>query len=87
MNTWVIGNAPVGFHTWKYNEPRADEEQGVEKLGEKTFFMKARIMAGIPALKDNPLGYVDHQWLAKDELQKVVNTGYWSSVKNMLQEL
>ena len=53
---------------------------------EKTFFMKARIMAGQANIKDNKLEVADFQWLAKDEIEKAVSPNYWSAVRNMLAE-
>lgn len=53
----------------------------------KTFFMKARIMAG-QADVANPSGSgaEDFKWLAKDEIEKVFDPAYWARVKNMLVE-
>lgn len=57
-----------------------------EEYGEKVFFMKGRIMAGQADISKNELGGSDFQWLAKEEVQRVVSPGYWSSVRNMLAE-
>ena len=84
MNTWIVGNAPVGHHSLKYPQAKADEEKRIEHLGEKTFFMKARIMAGQVNLKSNALGVADYKWLAKEEVEKEVLPQYWNSVRNML---
>ena len=85
MNTWVLGHAPVGHYVREFDQPRQDDR--VERLGEKTFFMKARIMAGQPKLSGNELGLSDHRWLAKEEIQQEVSPGYWKAIKNMLVEL
>jgi large subunit ribosomal protein L46 len=87
MNTWIVGNAPVGHHTWNYTNSKKDVESGLEDIGEKTFFMKGRIMAGNPDLKVNRFGLRDHQWLSRDEIEKLVNPSYWNSIKNMLPSL
>ena len=87
MNTWLVGNAPVGHLVHKFPKSIMDEETKREQLGEKTFFMKARIMAGRPNLTDNKLALVDYIWLAKEELQKEVSPGYWRAIKNMLVDL
>lgn len=87
MNTWIVGNAPIGYHTWKYTNPEKNQESGFMHIGEKTFFMKGRIMAGKPDLKMNEFGFQDHQWLSRDEVQKIVNPSYWGSIKNMLPSL
>lgn len=54
--------------------------------GTKTFFMKARIMAGQVNLKENKFGFQDFKWLAKDELRNQVPGSYWRSIKNMLAD-
>ncbi|KAA6414044.1 MAG: 50S ribosomal subunit L30 [Lasallia pustulata] len=86
MNTWVVGNLPVGHQSIDYPKTIVDEEKKIEQLGEKTFFMKARIMGGQANLKDNKFGLEDFKWLAKDEIQKEVHPRYWSAVRNMLVE-
>ena len=86
MNTWVVGRTPVGHYTHTFGNPQQKEGTSFELVGEKTFFMKARIMAGCPKLEDNKLGLSDYKWLCKDEIQRVVMPGYWSAIKNMLAE-
>ena len=86
MNTWVVGNMPVGHQVYNYRTPEINEQKVSETCGEKIFFMKARIMAGKPNLKDNKFDLADYQWLAKDEIQKVVDPHDWSAVKNVLAE-
>lgn len=85
MNTWIIGNVPVGHYQHDYLKARKTDS-GLNELGLKTFFMKARIMAGQASLKENQLGLKDFQWLAKEEVQKQVEEKYWRSIKNMLAE-
>ena len=86
MNTWIVGHHPVGHHNLKYPKPLVNEEEKVKELGQKTFFMEARIMAGQANLKGNQLDLTDFKWLAKDELEKELHPHYWNSVKNMLVE-
>lgn len=86
MNTWIVGNAPVGHHSIKPVRPNVNERGATEPLGEKTFFMKVRLMAGMANIEDNSLGLTDFKWLAKEEVQKEVHPSYWNSVKNMLAE-
>lgn len=86
MNTWVVGNAPIGWRRDELVEPVVVKDQNVQELGNKTFFMKARIMTGQMDLSKNALGDTDFQWLAKDEIQQVVHSSYYSSIKNMLVE-
>lgn len=104
MNTWFVGNHPVGHLVSmpqakmvakaKGEESKAyqiSEDDSAEKaiaprgsIG-KTFFMKARIMAGqadVTAASE----VKDFKWLAKDEIEKLFNPTYWSRVKNMLVE-
>ncbi|KAL9028926.1 MAG: hypothetical protein Q9196_002772 [Gyalolechia fulgens] len=86
MNTWIVGNIPLCHYVRNYSVPAKDKENSVEIRGEKYFFMKGRIMAGQANLKDNAQGLTDFQWLAKDELQKVLLSRDWSAIKNVLAE-
>jgi large subunit ribosomal protein L46 len=83
MNTWVVGHVPVGYYI---QEPRAHPETSVKRPAEKTFFMKARIMAGQANIKDNVFGLTDFKWLTKLELQEHVGARYFSFIKNMLAD-
>jgi large subunit ribosomal protein L46 len=85
MNTWVVGHVPIGHHQINYQQAK-QTPAGLSEQGAKTFFMKARIMAGQLNLKENKLGLQDFKWLAKDELQTTVDKDYWRQVKNMLAE-
>ena len=113
MNTWFIGNHPVG-HMIRYNdfhsrsdteehptstsstpgdaEPLADSEsESPSSLGEKTFFMKARIFAGQADVSKGVMGeeaeeIEDFRWLSKDEIKEMVIPGYWARIKNMLAD-
>jgi large subunit ribosomal protein L46 len=86
MNTWVVGNQPIGHYQHDYPAEVRSASKDPYQLGFKTFFMKARIMAGQANLENNTLGLSDFKWLAKEEIQKTVNSQYWRSVKNMLAE-
>jgi large subunit ribosomal protein L46 len=86
MNTWVVGHVPIGHYQLTYPKPKAPSPSGLSEHGAKTFFIKARIMAGQLNLKENKLGFKDFQWLAKDEIEKAVDGDYWRQVKNMLAE-
>lgn len=85
MNTWVVGNAPIGYYQQDYQDA-IKTLSGFKELGAKTFFMKARIMAGQANLEGNRFGLTDFKWLAKEEVQGEVDKSYWHSVKNMLAE-
>lgn len=86
MNTWVVGKVPIGHATFNYPQPIINKEQGSQRLGEKTFFMKARIMAGKPILDGNKYGILDYQWLAKEEMKEVLGPFLWSAVKNSIAD-
>jgi large subunit ribosomal protein L46 len=86
MNTWVIGNAPIGHYQHDFLPASLKSSPNQNQVGFKTFFMKARIMAGQANLKGNALGFNDFQWLSKEEVQKAVDSKYWHSVRNMLAE-
>ncbi|KAH8724242.1 hypothetical protein GQ44DRAFT_708859 [Phaeosphaeriaceae sp. PMI808] len=85
MNTWVVGHNPIGHYQVDYAKP-IKQATGLLDRGTKTFFLKARVMAGQLNLKENKLGSTDFEWLAKDELQEKVEESYWRGVKNMLAE-
>ena len=84
MNTWVVGNMPIGHQVFNYAQSKVNKDQASETRGEKTFFMKARMMAGQANLKDNKLGLEDFQWLLKEEIQKAIHPRYFAAVKNIL---
>jgi large subunit ribosomal protein L46 len=83
MNTWIVGHVPVGHHII---DPFLNTETSARTIGEKTFFMKARIMAGQANIKENLSGLSDFKWLTKQEVQKHVAPKYFSSIKNMLAD-
>ncbi|KAF2819336.1 hypothetical protein CC86DRAFT_362795 [Ophiobolus disseminans] len=85
MNTWLVGHIPIGQHQHNHTDT-TKLPSGLTEHGVKTFFLKARIMAGQVNLKESKLGFQDFKWLAKDELKKEVDGSYWTSVKNMLAE-
>lgn len=95
MNAWIVGNHPVGHRVLDYtletdsntDKESQPEEKAVSKtqtLGEKVFFMRARIMAGQADLAQNQFGLKDFKWLAREELETQVERSYWHSIKNML---
>ncbi|KAL8775375.1 MAG: hypothetical protein Q9209_000383 [Squamulea sp. 1 TL-2023] len=86
MNTWVVGNIPLGHYIHNYGVTVEKQDKSEELRGEKFFFMKGRIMAGQANLADNKLGLTDFQWLAKDEIQKTLAPRDWNAVKNILSE-
>lgn len=84
MNTWMVGYHPVGHHVHNNRRPKVDNENGDKNLGEKTFFLKGRIMAGQADLTRNTQGLKDFKWLTKDEIPKFVQQKYWSHIQDML---
>jgi large subunit ribosomal protein L46 len=84
MNTWVVGNAPIGHYTHDLSPKAREKPQNANVLGSKTFFMKARIMAGQADVSNTDLK--DFKWLAKEEVHKAVDKSYWPSIRNMLAE-
>ncbi|OJJ47017.1 hypothetical protein ASPZODRAFT_159015 [Penicilliopsis zonata CBS 506.65] len=87
MNTWMVGYHPVGHHVYNFRRPKTVDATGAELVGEKTFFMKGRIMAGQADLAANEQELEDFKWLSKDEIQTHVLPQYYSNIKNMLAEL
>ncbi|KAF2657233.1 50S ribosomal subunit L30 [Lophiostoma macrostomum CBS 122681] len=84
MNTWVVGNAPIGHYTHDRSLKVRESSQNPNQLGSKTFFMKARIMGGQADITNT--GLADFKWLAKEEVHKAVEQNYWPSIRNMLAE-
>ncbi|KAF3354986.1 hypothetical protein VdG1_04411 [Verticillium dahliae VDG1] len=83
MNTWMVGRVPVAHHVVR---PVLGEDGSLQKRGEKTFFLKARIMAGQANLAGNPFGYTEFKWLTAEELKASVDDKYYHSVRNMLAD-
>lgn len=83
MNTWVVGRVPVAHLV---SNPVLASDGTVEKKGQKTFFIKGRIMAGQADLEGNSLGYTDFKWLTREELQKELSPEYFRGVRNMMAD-
>jgi len=91
MNTWFVGNHPVGHYVRGLGNQDSQMERNTTSdpskvEAEKVFFMKARIFAGQADLRNNQHSIDDFKWLAKEEIQKLVHPNYWARVKNMLVE-
>ncbi|KIW10838.1 hypothetical protein PV08_10137 [Exophiala spinifera] len=110
MNTFFVGNHPVGHYVYKFASPipnpappsatteasKASAKAPLKQYkaaegdmidGEKTFYMKARILAGqadLAAAKKNGVDIEDYKWLSKEEVEKHVHPDYWVRIKNML---
>ncbi|KAM0347182.1 hypothetical protein ACHAPU_005123 [Fusarium lateritium] len=83
MNTWLVSRVPVAHVV---SRPKINTDGVVEKKGEKTFFVKGRIMSGQADLKDNPFGYTEFKWLTREELEKELPKAYWKGVRNMMTD-
>ena len=86
MNTWVVGRVPIGHHQYDFPVKALQTSSNPNELGHKTFFMKARIMAGQIDLKLNKFGLEDYKWLTKEEVEEQVPKDYWKFIKNMLAD-
>lgn len=98
MNTWMVGNHPIGHFTYHFVKPKvtsippnrlvstSTELTEQEEYGEKVFFMKGRIMAGQADLSANEFGDQEFSWLTREEVEGMVTPGYWGAVANMLTE-
>jgi large subunit ribosomal protein L46 len=98
MNTWIVGNHPIGHYiSGDFLQPyhakvkpnrlvSTSSEFEQEEYREKIFFMKGRIMAGQADLTKNEYGDKDFQWLLKEEIEERVGRNYWKDVRDMLTE-
>ena len=86
MNTWIVGNVPAAHQIINYARSIFDAERGIEKRGEKVFFMKGRILAGQANLEGNGLGWTDYRWLTKEEISEAIAARDWNGIKNVLAE-
>ena len=98
MNTWIVGNHPIGHYiSGDFLQPFSAKVQPnrlvststefeQEEYREKIFFMKGRIMAGQADLTKNEYGDTDFQWLSKEEIEERVGRNYWKDVRDMLTE-
>lgn len=84
MNTWFVGNAPIGYYKYDFTPDYPGRTDTT--LGKKVWFMKARIMAGQADLGKGTMTneLEDFQWLCKEELEKTVDPSYWAQIKTML---
>ncbi|KND94761.1 54S ribosomal protein L17, mitochondrial [Tolypocladium ophioglossoides CBS 100239] len=83
MNTWIVGRVPVAHVV---DNPVLDADGTVQKKGQKTFFLKGRIIAGQADLEGNPFGYTDFKWLTREELEKELSSEYYRGVRNMMSD-
>ncbi|KAK2585304.1 hypothetical protein KPH14_009988 [Odynerus spinipes] len=74
MRVKFYGNAPIGFHKYKY--PEQDKESG--KCGAKVFYFLARHING------SITNDTKHQWLDKEELKKTMPHSFYQHVSDFL---
>lgn len=83
MNTWLVGRVPVAH---RVVPPTLAEDGSLKARGEKTFFLKGRIMAGQAKIEGNPYGYTAFKWLTRDELKEALEPEYFHAVRNMMAD-
>ncbi|KAI0127463.1 39S mitochondrial ribosomal protein L46-domain-containing protein [Xylariales sp. AK1849] len=81
MNTWMVGRVPIAHVV---TQPAFNDDTSIKQRGEKTFFLKSRIMAGQANLTGNTLGYKDFNWLTREELKEKLPFPYFHAVRNMM---
>ncbi|XP_017079878.1 39S ribosomal protein L46, mitochondrial [Drosophila eugracilis] len=75
LQVLFYGNAPVGYHKYKY-----PSNQRTESVGAKVFFYRASLRSGQVAEK-----VAKFEWLPKDELNgKLTNAAYAESISKFL---
>ncbi|KAH8395344.1 hypothetical protein KR222_010169 [Zaprionus bogoriensis] len=78
LQVLFYGNAPVGFHKYKY-----PSGQRAESVGAKIFFYRASLRAGNVSTKE--ASAPQYEWLPKQALsQKLKNTAYVESISKFL---
>lgn len=75
MMVKFYGNAPIGFHKYKY----AEQNKESDKCGAKIFYFLARHIDG--SIANNK---TNHQWLDKDELKTTMPIPFYQHVSNFL---
>ncbi|KZL80368.1 nudix domain-containing protein [Colletotrichum incanum] len=83
MNTWMVGRVPVAAYVKK---PATTKDDATAAKGQKTFFLKGRIMAGQADLSANKHQYKEFKWLTREELREVLEPEYYRSVRNMMAD-
>ncbi|KAL2723144.1 hypothetical protein V1477_019735 [Vespula maculifrons] len=75
MTVRFYGNAPIGFHKYKYLEQNNKES---DKCGAKVFYFLARYIDGSIASDKK------YQWLSKEELRKTIPPKFYQHVSEFL---
>ncbi|GAC97725.1 likely mitochondrial ribosomal protein MRPL17p [Pseudozyma hubeiensis SY62] len=73
MDIWMVSNLPVGLY------------KPADAAAEKTYFLRGHVLAGNAELSDSKSGQVEEfQWLTKEEIEKLMESNYWSNVEDLL---
>lgn len=73
MDIWMVSNLPIGLYK---PENAADE---------KTYFLRGHVLAGNAELtKGSERQAEEFQWLTKEEIEKMLDSKYWSNVEDLL---
>lgn len=73
MDIWMVSNLPVGLY------------KPANAAAEKTYFLRGHVLAGNAELTDSKSGQVEEfQWLTKEEIEKLMESNYWSNVEDLL---
>ncbi|RDA83872.1 hypothetical protein CP532_1184 [Ophiocordyceps camponoti-leonardi (nom. inval.)] len=83
MNIWFVGRVPIAHLV---SPPVLGADGTVERKTRKTFFLKARIMAGQADLSGNPFGFGRFRWLTREELVETLSPEYFRGVRNMMPD-
>ena len=79
MATFLISNAPIGFHAYEF-PPDVQAEQ--DRFGAKTFFYRFHILGGDAAF--DPELVEDFVWVTKEEAAEYVHPDYYAYVSQIL---
>ncbi|SJX65556.1 related to MRPL17-mitochondrial ribosomal protein, large subunit [Sporisorium reilianum f. sp. reilianum] len=73
MDIWMVSNLPVGLY------------KPASAAAEKTYFLRAHVLAGNAELTQAKGNDVEEfQWLTKEEIEKLMESSYWSNVEDLL---
>ncbi|OMJ09248.1 54S ribosomal protein L17, mitochondrial [Smittium culicis] len=76
IDSWVVGRGPIGHYIHNSSADSAPKN--------KTFFLKAHILAGSVESASADKLVDDYTWATKDEIEKLVKPEYWQEVSNMI---
>ncbi|OMJ28389.1 54S ribosomal protein L17, mitochondrial [Smittium culicis] len=76
IDSWVVGRGPIGHYIHNSSADTAAKN--------KTFFLKAHILAGSIESASADKLVDDYTWATKDEIEKLVKPEYWQGVSSMI---